>query len=73
MKASKDGVAAIANELDHAETSVKNFSGYLAELETRRDGMEAETVRNLEQAFGGFLKNAEETLRHGNGLWSPYY
>jgi len=61
MKVSKDNASAIAKELEKAEKSVERFSEYLAGLEARRDGMEAETVRNLEQVFQGFIKNAQGT------------
>ena len=59
LKVSKDDAAAIAKQLEKSERSVKGFSDYIAGLEARRDAMEAETIKKLEQAFVGFTKNAE--------------
>lgn len=60
-KGTRDEVVVMQREVAAAEKSVKEFSTYLSTLESRRDAVEAQTIKNLEQVFQGFQRNAEAT------------
>ncbi len=61
VKATKDDLLAIERQVGEAEKSVKGFAAYLTTLEGRRDALEAQTVKNLQTAFQGFLQNAKDS------------
>ncbi len=53
-------IAEIAKEVDQAETRIKDFSSYITRLESRRDSIESETMKNLENISESIILKADE-------------
>ncbi len=50
----------LSNQISSAEQKVKDFSVYIARLESRRDNLENETIKRIKKMFEDFILKAKE-------------
>ena len=56
----EERINALAVEVRESESRVKDFSSYITRLESRRDSIESETVKNLENLSESIILKADE-------------
>ncbi len=59
LKHTKNLVQGMEEEVHASESRVNNFKEYLNGLEARRDGIERQTMANIQNIFGEYVQNAE--------------
>jgi DNA repair ATPase RecN len=61
VRATEELVGSITDEVARAQDAVNDFSAHTAELESKRDSMEEETVNNLRNRFQELIVEADDS------------